>query len=102
MECKLQTTRRLTADDMKQADVNAAKEGLPWALFLHNKGSQRAQDLVIMPIGTYLCLITGAILAKNGLPTSTHQMAEKYLAERKKCKKESPESSKSSKQNSRR
>lgn len=59
IECKLQKRRTLRTIDLEQAKSNALKHGRPWLLVLHEKGSDRTEDLVVMDHDTYLMLATG-------------------------------------------
>jgi hypothetical protein len=81
IEVKFQTKRCLRSDDIAQARENAAKLKLPWTLVLHEKGTDRVDDLVIMPVSTYLGIITKHIKPEHGLPPSTHELARELLGQ---------------------
>jgi len=80
IEVKLQNRRTLRSEDIEQADTNARKLGLPWMLVLHEKNHNHADDLVVMPVSTYLGIITG--LLEFDLPEESTVLARKLLKER--------------------
>jgi hypothetical protein len=79
IEVKFQTRRCLRSDDIAQAKENAGKLGLPWMLVLHEKGGDRVDDLVVLPVSTYLGIITHQVKPRCGLPDYTKMLANDLL-----------------------
>lgn len=81
LEVKFQERRTLRSEDINQARSNAQKVGLPWALILHEKNHERTEDLVVLPVATYLGLLTGRLTLLH-IPTYTKELAEYLLPRR--------------------
>ena len=68
--------------DIAQAERNAVRVGLPWALILHPKGKQHLKsDRIVMEPLTFLALAAG--LVEANFSEETIELIQEMLAERK-------------------